>query len=170
MARQNGSMRVAGANVAGGRVYLCVVDATEDDRHGLAYEGGNHRFDANERLAEADRLLDHAARIRQHLEPMSVDRVVLTQVRKYNQWKYRDAYIHVTAVSALMIATQELGLPFQTVTTEEIGRSVNVGAKALQDLEVQSVGYVAAPRYWTAGLGAAHAAAAHALVERGATA
>jgi hypothetical protein len=157
-------MKAVGADVEGGRLYVCTMEpARSDGQFGAPIPSANRRFEMNSRLREAARLADLAERLGQYLEPLGVDCVVLSEVRRYGQWKYRDAYAHVLTIAALMVASHELAIEFETVTTEKIAKTVNVPASRLETVDFAKFGYDARPKYWTAGLGEAHAAAAYAV-------
>lgn len=160
----NGRVRALGVSIAGGKIFVCAADPGKDGLLAVAVPAANRRFEANAGLDEVARLADLTERLRGYLEPLQLDRVVLTEVRKYSQWKYRDAQTHVLGIAALLGACHQLGLAFETVTTEKIAKAVKVPADKLGIVGHAEFSYEDRPTYWTAGLGAAHAAAAYAVL------
>ncbi|RFZ47401.1 hypothetical protein MSS4_03399 [Mycobacterium marinum] len=151
-------MRAAGANVKSGHLFLAVVDDGDGQVQRVLIP--KHRLTPNDAMPEALRLVDMKNRIKQELEPAHLDTIGLVETRQFNSWQYRQVFPRVAIICALMYAAVELGISFEILTTEKIGKAVQRGPSKLQTFEAAEVGFEAPPTYWTSGLAEAFAAAA----------
>lgn len=118
------------------------------------------RLAPNANLPEARGLRDLAKRVNQELAAARPDTVGLVQTRAFRNLQYNLVFTRVTAICAVMFAATELNVTYETLTTEMIGTAVGCPANALKTFDFATLGFPQRPKYWTAGLGEAYAAAA----------
>lgn len=158
------SMRALGVVVRGGDLYLACMDGSGDSLLGIPVDT-SPRVRLNTGLQDAQQAVDLRDRLRQDIRALRPHEIGLVQTRKFNSWKYQDAYSRVVAVTAVMYSAVELEIPYCLVKTEEIARIVGAPAPRLEQEEFSRFGFKSAPMYWTTGLAEAYGAAA-ALLER----
>lgn len=152
-------MKVAGAAVEGGKLYIAVCEMN-DGSEPVPVENGARRLEPNAGLDVAHRLVDLTHRVEQDLRELAVDRLVLVKTRKTSALTYDEALGRIANVCALMAACVAQDVPFEEVTTTVIGKRHGVDPKALQDLPYSAFGFENQPTYWRAGLAKAYGATA----------
>lgn len=156
-------IRTAGAHIKSGKLYLSVVEQTDDVELVGVFVGPSVRIEPSSSLLESARLANFKDRIASELGAAKVDRIVLVDTRQHGSWTYRNAYNRVTAAAALMLASHDLGLAFSTEKTTVIAKYLKVNASELDSVECARFGIDHNPRYWTTGLAQASAGAAYAI-------
>lgn len=89
--------------------------------------------------------------------------MALLATRKYAQWKYAEAFDRVSRITIVMLACDRLGIPYEELKTETVGKAVGTPATNVGSVSLSRVGLTAAPKYWTTGRAEAFATAAAAL-------
>jgi hypothetical protein len=155
------TMRILGINVKAGALYLAVVEPSVDgDTLGTPVSRGSARLQPNDTLAPADRMGDIYNRISQEIRAIKPDAVALLDTRKHADWKYADAFSRISLIAAVQLACHDLGIPYDDIKTEPVGRFVKVPAKDLGKLASEVFGFAKDPSYWTTGRSQAFAVAA----------
>lgn len=147
----NRCMRVAGVSVKSGQIYVAIAERSNNP--GLLAKPVQPpiRVVGNDGLDQARRLADLADRLQQDFHAHNVERVGLVATRMHVGWKYTFAYERITAISAVMLASVELNIPYGEVKTEHISKVVEHPAKNLEKISPTAFGWDAPPKYWTAG-------------------
>lgn len=154
-------MRVLGASVKSGLLYLAAVDESEDDAAiGLPADVCSARIRPNTGLDPAARLGDLYDRVTQELRAASPDYVAILATRKNSQWLYTHAVERISVIATLHLACHHLQIPCSEIKTEPVGRAVNTRADKLETVDPSKFGYASPPVYWAAGLSEAHAVTA----------
>jgi hypothetical protein len=152
-------MRAAGINVDAGTLYLAVVEPDGAGGPPRPVPVDCPRLAPDGDLSEADALRDLAQRVGQELAAVGVEAVGLVQTRKWKNQQYSHVYDRTMAISAVMFATTELKIDYETLTTETIGAAVGCPPKSLNLFQHATLGFDTRPKYWTTGLAEAYAAA-----------
>jgi hypothetical protein len=153
-------VRALGVNVAGGVLYLAAVDvAEEEDELGRPVQS-NPRLQPNTQLDDAHKVADVRDRFAQDLRAINPDVVGVVGTRQHSGLAYKNAFIRVSAISAVLIACVESNKPCREIKTEDIGRLVLAPAKALSQTDPAKFGLQQPVMYWTSGLAEAYGAAA----------
>ncbi|MFE7856333.1 hypothetical protein [Streptomyces sp. NPDC057403] len=158
-------MKVLGVTVSSGVIHygaLIVAQGTQDCSHP---SGAPERLVPALGLTGAQRLGDTHQRIAQDIRVLQPDAVIIVATRKNNQWVYREAFDRISLISALMLSCVEQEVTCEEWNTERIGKLVGVPAPKLASFNCTEVGFAQPPLYWTAGRGAAFAAAKAYAVE-----
>jgi hypothetical protein len=151
-------VRAAGINVEAGTPLLAVVE--RGDAGSLRpVRITCPRLAPNADLPEAQSLRDLSQRVKQELAAARVDAVGLVQTRAFRNLQYNPVLARVTAICAVMFATTELGVSYETIPTETIGSAVGCPPKSLNLFDFATLGFEQRPKYWTTGLAEAYAAA-----------
>ena len=155
------SMRVLGVHVQAGVMYFGVVEpSTSDELLGSPVLSTSARLLPNKSLPPSDRAGDVYSRLAQDLRAIKPDVVAMLETRKYTDWKYSDAFDRIFLITVLQLACHELGIRYEDVKTEPVGRFVKRPAKDLKLLEFTAFGLPKSPTYWTTGRAKAFAVAA----------
>jgi hypothetical protein len=162
-------VRAVGINVKSGQLFIAVADPSAHSEEALAVPvgGTSSRLQVNNGLDNAHRVADLLGRVRRDLGPLDAQRVGVVATRLYDGWNYASAYARITAISAVMLASVELDMSYEEVTTERISRIVRVPAHQLQTTPYTLFGWSSAPTYWTTGLAEAYGATAALLRSEG---
>src|ERR1700722_7217416 len=107
---------MAGVN---GLLFLAVLEA-HSELLGVPAGNPKPRLEPSHGLSEAHGIADLKGRLRQELAAASVAAVGLVETRQRNNWLHGYAYQRITAVSAVVVATTELGTEFKTLAAEAI--------------------------------------------------
>lgn len=160
------AVRVVGASVKAGALFLAVVEDTDDPALlGRQVGGCTPRILPNAGLDMTGRIGDLYDRVTQELRASSPDFLTILGTRKNNQWLYGHAVDRISIISTIHLASHHLQIPCREIKTEPVGRIVGQPANKLEGTPWWKFGYVSQPSYWTAGLAEAHAVAAQPLTE-----
>ena len=150
-------MRVVGASVKSGVLYLAAVEDADDAAElGRPVSACSPRLQPNVGLAMRERLGDLYDRVAQELRASSPDGVAILATRKNNQWLYGQAVDRITVISVLHLTCHHLQIPCREVKTEPVGRLASQAANKLESTPWAKYAYASQPQYWTAGLAEAH--------------
>lgn len=151
-------MRAAGISIKAGRVYISAVAPGADDEIVLL---SSSRLVPNSHLGEAEVLADLQSRLTSEFQALQVERIAALHVRVYGGWKYADALARITSLCAVMGASTALQIPFETIKTGEVAKTVSLKPSELNRFESATVGCAEDPMYWTAGVAESAALATH---------
>lgn len=153
-------MRALGVNVAGGVLYLAALDVTTTEETELGRRVAlAPRLQPSAHLDDAHKVADLRDRFAQDLRAISPDVVGVVGTRQYAGLAYKNAFMRISAVSAVFIACVEGNKACREVKTEEIARLVLAPANKLSQTDPSKFGLQSPVQYWTAGLAEAYGAA-----------
>ncbi|MFC8043971.1 hypothetical protein [Nocardia sp. NPDC057353] len=152
-------MKILGVAVNSGIVYYGAVDNSRPDVNPVAIRGVPSRFRPSAGLTGADRLNDTFSRITQDIRTISPDVMIVVGTRKFNQWKYAEAFERASIITILMVTSAQQGVDCLEIKTDAIGSAVGLRPDSLNGLDPAVVSFSSKPEYWNAGRAAAFAAA-----------
>ncbi|MGC4885676.1 hypothetical protein [Micromonospora sp. DT227] len=161
-------MRVAGVSVNSGDLYFAVVEPSGAGLIAQHVDVGAPRLRPASALPADRRAADLLGRVKQELRALEVKKLGVLDVRMFNSWKYSAAYSRISALTVLQLACHDLGIPYQEVKTDPVGRVVGVAANHLDSLDPARFGFNESPLYWRIGRSGAFAVAATVLDEESA--
>ena len=157
-------MRAGGVNIDSGVLYLAAIDS-QGPGLGVPVAIVQPKLIPHPDLTGAEALQDLTERVRQELEAPGVKAVGLVETRGFYGLQYKHVYPRVVGMCAVMAACTTLGVTYETLKTEKIGRRVGRPASELKTVDPNAFGFTKSPTYWTTGLAEAYAAAAAMLAE-----
>ncbi|MHC9292506.1 hypothetical protein ACRCUN_08545 [Mycobacterium sp. LTG2003] len=159
-------MRAGGVNIEAGTLYLAAVDPDELVL-GRPVAINQPKLVPHEYLVGAEALHDLTERVREEISSAQLAAVGLVETRAFKALQYKHVYPRVVGMCAVMAACTALGVRYKTLKTETIGTAVGAPAKALNTVSPEAFLLAKPPKYWTAGLAEAYAAAATMLTREG---
>lgn len=157
-------MRAGGVNIESGTLYLAAV-GPRGAGLGSPISVAQPRLVPHPDLVGSEALQDLTDRVRQEIEASRIQAVGLVETRAFKGLQYKNVYPRVVGMCAVMAACTSLGLAYETLKTEKIGKAVGVPAKELKTVDAEAFGFTKPPTYWTTGLAEAYAAAATMLLK-----
>ncbi|MFE5160020.1 hypothetical protein ACFRNT_16150 [Streptomyces sp. NPDC056697] len=152
-------MKVLGVAVSSGILHFGALEAPQGADAPAVIAGAPARLVPAAGLAGAERLADTFERITQDLRILAPDAVALVGTRKHGSWTYREATERISLISALMLSCAQQNVAYEELKTERIGKLVGIPPASLATFSHETIGLTQRPSYWTAGRGAAFAAA-----------
>ncbi|MFR9769351.1 hypothetical protein [Nocardia sp. SC052] len=159
-------MKVLGVAVSSGVLYYGALNAPDGLTGPTIIPDAPERLVPAEGLDGAGWLLDTFERITQDIRTLEPEAIALVGTRKYSQWKYREAVDRISLISALMLSCAQQSVAYRELTTEQIGKAVALSPSSLFSFSYETIGLTQRPTHWTAGRGAAFAAALAYAVDR----
>jgi hypothetical protein len=135
--------RVMGVHISAGKAYLGLIECPD-----TIEMGGTDVLSVAEHLDPAEKLADFRAQFEQELRTTAPARVGVMNTRRYAGWEYYKAFSRISMESAVMIASANVGVPFESVKQETTIKMSGLPSGQLVSGAAELLGIDHVPRYW----------------------